>query len=180
MITSGSQFHQGSEWTRGWTTDWADPTDLRGSDPCESVESVSSVVHSARMSLMTTVPARVAILVDDIFFTAKINAAAAECGRLIERVKSREQLEGLVANPPSLVIIDLNSDRLDALETIGFLKSSAELSVVPILGFVSHVQTELIRAAQAAGCDYVLPRSAFTQMLLEIVSGNLGALARRV
>lgn len=127
---------------------------------------------------MTTETDRVAILVDDMFFTSKINGAAAECGRKIERVKSREQLEGLVANAPSLVIIDLNSDRLDPLETIGFFKSSAELSAIPIVSFVSHVQTDLIRAAQAAGCDYVLPRSAFTLMLLEIVSGNLGALTR--
>lgn len=140
---------------------------------------MSSAVHSARMSPMTTEPDRVAILVDDMFFTAKINGAAAECGRKIERVKSREQLERLAANPPSLVIIDLNSDRLDPLEAIGFFKSSAELSAVPIVSFVSHVQTELIRAAQGAGCDYVLPRSAFTQMLLEIVSGDLGALTRR-
>jgi CheY-like chemotaxis protein len=130
------------------------------------------------MFSMTEEKDRVAILVDDMFFIAKINGAAAECGRQIERVKSREQLEGFVANPPSLVIIDLNSDRLDALEMIRLLKSSPELSAVPIVSFVSHVQTELIRQAQAAGCDYVLPRSAFTQMLLEIVSGNLGGLTR--
>jgi DNA-binding NarL/FixJ family response regulator len=115
----------------------------------------------------------VAILVDDMFFTAKINAAAAECGRRTERIKSREQLEGLAANPPALVIIDLNSDRLDPLKVIEYLKSSAELSKVPVVSFVSHVQTDLIRGAQAAGCDYVLPRSAFTQMLPEIVAGNL-------
>jgi CheY-like chemotaxis protein len=126
---------------------------------------------------MTETPG-VAILVDDMFFTSKINGAAAECGRQIERVKSREQLEGLVAKPPSLVIIDLNSDRLNPLETIEFFKSRPELRAVPIVSFVSHVQTELIRAAQVAGCDYVLPRSAFTQMLVEIVSGNLGVLTR--
>lgn len=119
------------------------------------------------------------ILVDDMFFTAKINGAAAECGRYIERIKTREQLEGLGANPPSLVIIDLNSDRLDPLETIAFLKSNAQLSAVPIVSFVSHVQTDLIRAAQAAGCDYVLPRSAFTQMIDEVVAGNLAALKPR-
>lgn len=131
------------------------------------------------MSLMPTETDRVAILVDDMFFTSKINGAAAESGRHIERVKSREQLEALVVNPPSLVIIDLNADRLDPLEAISFFKSRAELSAVPIVSFVSHVQTELIRQAQTAGCDYVLPRSAFTQMLLEIVSGNLSVLRPR-
>ena len=121
----------------------------------------------------------VVILVDDMFFTAKINAAAAECGRHIERIKTREQLEGLAASPPSLAIIDLNSDRLDPLEVIGFFKSTPALAQVPIVGFVSHVQTDLIKRAQAAGCDHVVPRSAFAQMLPDIVSGNLGGLVRR-
>ena len=125
------------------------------------------------MSLMET--ERVVILVDDMFFAAKINGAAAESGRTIERVKTDEQLEALAANPPALVIIDLNSDRLDPLEAIRFLKSREELTAVPIVSFVSHVQTDLIRAAQAAGCDYVLPRSAFTQRLHQIVAGNLTA-----
>jgi CheY-like chemotaxis protein len=111
-----------------------------------------------------------------MFFTAKINSAAAACSRQIERVKTREQLEGFLADPPSLVIIDLNSDRIDPLEVIGFFKSTSATRTVPIVGFVSHVQTDLIRGAQVAGCDYVLPRSAFTQMLVEIVAGNLSAL----
>ena len=125
---------------------------------------------------MTNETPRVAILVDDMFFTAKINAAAAECGRTIERIKSTEQLEGLFSKPPVLVIIDLNSDRIDPFEAIRFLKSRSELAATPVVSFVSHVQTDLIRAAQTAGCDFVLPRSAFTQMLREIVSGNLGVL----
>ena len=121
----------------------------------------------------------VVIFVDDMFFTAKINAAAAECGCQVERVKSREQLEALAANPPSLAIIDLNSDRLDPLEVIDFFKSTPALATVPIVGFVSHVQTDLIKRAQAAGCDHVVPRSAFAQMLPQIVSGNLEGLTRR-
>jgi CheY-like chemotaxis protein len=121
----------------------------------------------------------IATLVDDMFFSAKINEAASASGRVIDRVKSREQLEGLAGKPPSLIIVDLNSDRLDPLEAIRFLKGSNELGSVPIVGFVSHVQTELIRSAQSAGCDYVLPRSAFTQLLVEIVAGNLSMLRTR-
>lgn len=130
---------------------------------------------------MTTTDAteRVAILVDDMFFSAKINSAASTCGRSIERIKSQEQLEVLAAKPPSLIIVDLNSDRLDPLEAIRFLKASGDLGGIPIVGFVSHVQTDLIRSAQLAGCDYVLPRSAFTQLLVEIVAGNLEMLRAR-
>ena len=123
---------------------------------------------------------RVCVIVDDMFFAAKINSAASAAGRLIDRVRSREQLEQETAvNPPSLLIVDLNSERLDPLEIIEYFKSQSALSAVPMVGFVSHVQTDLIRRAQAAGCDYVLPRSAFTQLLPEIVCGNFERLPRR-
>lgn len=113
------------------------------------------------------------MLVDDMFFAARINSAASGCGRQIERVKTAGQLDALVTDPPSLLIVDLNSDRLDPLEFIESFKSRPELNGVPIVGFVSHVQTDLIRQAKVSGCDYVLPRSAFTQMLAEIVAGDL-------
>jgi CheY-like chemotaxis protein len=118
----------------------------------------------------------IGVLVDDMFFMSKINAAVTHAGRRIERIKSREQLERLAANPPSLLIVDLNSDRISPIEAIEFLKSTPSLAAVPIVGFVSHVQTELIRNAQAAGCDYVVPRSAFNQFIDDIVSGNLSSL----
>jgi CheY-like chemotaxis protein len=127
---------------------------------------------------MTTDAALIAIFVDDMFFNAKINSAAAECGRRTERIKSKEQLENLAERPPSLILIDLNSDRLDPVQTIEFLKSRAELKGIPIVSFVSHVQTDLINAARSAGCDYVLPRSVFTQTLKETISGDFSSLAR--
>ncbi|MFP5264218.1 MAG: response regulator [Blastocatellia bacterium] len=123
---------------------------------------------------------RVCVVVDDMFFAARINAAAGAVGREVERVRSRDQMEReIIVDPPWLLIIDLNADRLDPLQTIEYFKSQPALSRVPIVGFVSHVQTDLIRRAQAAGCDYVLPRSAFTQLLPDIVSGNLDRLPRR-
>jgi DNA-binding NarL/FixJ family response regulator len=122
----------------------------------------------------------ISVLVDDMFFASKINAAAAGAGRQIVRIKSREQLEQLAADPPWLVIVDLNADRIDPIEAIKFLKLTQELNPVPIVGFVSHVQTELIRNAQVAGCDYVMPRSAFSQFLNQIVSGDLSSLRSKL
>jgi Response regulator containing a CheY-like receiver domain and an HTH DNA-binding domain len=127
---------------------------------------------------MTTNTDLIATLVDDMFFNSKINGAAAECGRRIERIKSREQLEGLSDNPPALILIDLNSGRVDPIKAIEFLKSHAELKKIPIVSFVSHVQTDLIDAARTAGSDYVIPRSVFTQTLTEAITGNLSSLAR--
>ena len=73
----------------------------------------------------------------------------------------------------------LKAERLDPVEAIEHLKSQSALRAVPIVGFVSHVQTEAIRRARAAGCDVVLPRSAFNQMLADIVAGRLDQQARR-
>ena len=122
---------------------------------------------------------KICLIVDDMFFSAKINAAATAAGRAVERIRSREQLEQLAAAPPSLVIVDLKAERLDPMEAITFLKSRDELRAVPVVAFAAHVQTETIRRAQAVGCDLVLPHSAFTQMLPEVVAGNLDKLARR-
>ncbi len=122
---------------------------------------------------------KVAIIVDDMFFASKVTSAAEAAGRKVERLRSREQIENLTPpDLPQLVIIDLNSDRINPIEAIELLKSQRELESIPIVAFVSHVQIELIRRAQAAGCDFVLPRSAFTQMLAQIVAGDLSSLRR--
>lgn len=112
-------------------------------------------------------------IVDDMFFASKIRAAATAAGRAVTFVKSIPQLESEAADKaPSLVIIDLDSDRTDPIQVIKQLKSTA-LASVPIVGFLSHVHVELKRTAEAAGCDYVLPRSAFAARLSELLAGNL-------
>jgi hypothetical protein len=45
------------------------------------------------------------------------------------------------------------------------------LRAVPLLGFFSHVQTELQQRAKEAGFDRVMPRSAFSKNLAEILGG---------
>ena len=123
---------------------------------------------------------KIGLVVDDMFFAAKILGAAEAAGRRVERIKSREQLENeMISDPPALLIVDLNSNALDAIETIEFCRSRPELNKVPILGFFSHVQVALKHSAEEAGCDLVMPRSQFTQKLNEIVSGDFEIKPRR-
>jgi CheY-like chemotaxis protein len=113
----------------------------------------------------------IATVVDDMFFAAKIRAAAENAGRTIKALKSREQLEACLREAtPALVIVDLNSSRLDPLEAIRLVKSAPQTSSIPIVAFGSHVEVELMREAQQAGCDRVLPRSSFSQLLPSIVA----------
>jgi len=80
--------------------------------------------------------------------------------------------------------------RLDALKAlIGILLEQMDELTNPniphgqmdslLQSMVRHFETELIRRAQVAGCDYVLPRSAFTQLLPEIIRGDFASLPAR-
>jgi CheY-like chemotaxis protein len=121
---------------------------------------------------------RIAILVDDMFFAAKIRAAAQNAAREVESVKSLDQLEKMVDDPPAMVILDLNSERLDGIAAIKVLKSKPTMKGIPIVGFLSHVQVDLKQAAESAGCDYVIPRSMFSMKLPEIAGGDLSSLPK--
>ena len=70
------------------------------------------------------------------------------------------------------MILDLNGT-LDALELIGTLKSEAEMSQIELVGYVSHVQTDVRKAALDKGCDLVVARSAFSQNLPSILNRYL-------
>jgi hypothetical protein len=68
------------------------------------------------------------------------------------------------------VIFDLNSARLEPLGAIRSMKSDAELQTIRTLGYVSHVDSDTIAAARAAGIDQVLARSAFADRLGDILT----------
>ncbi|MBI3651846.1 MAG: response regulator [Acidobacteria bacterium] len=116
---------------------------------------------------------KIIVAVDDMFFAAKILGAAQNVGRTVERVNTTAQLMAAVSqDAPALIILDLNSQQFDALQILATFKSQAALSAIPILGFLSHVQVDLKRRIEQAGCDVVMPRSAFAQNLQAILSGN--------
>ena len=110
-------------------------------------------------------------VVDDLMFTSKIRTAAAAAGVPVSFARSSASaLEQLRTQPVSLVILDLNSSRTDPLGTVAALKADAAIAAVPVVGFVSHVQADLIAKARTAGVDEVLARSAFVARLSEILT----------
>lgn len=110
-------------------------------------------------------------VVDDLLFASKIRATAQSVGATVSFEKDASRVVDRVkAEHPSLVIFDLDTPRLRALETIAALHADPSTQAVPTLGYVSHVQTERIAAARAAGIGEVLARSAFATQLSEILS----------
>ena len=114
-------------------------------------------------------------VVDDLFFASKIRGTAEQVGTQVQFVRSIPAAIEKARDPaPSLIIVDLNASCCDAIELARALKGDDAISGVPLLGFFSHIQTELQQAAIAAGYDRVLPRSAFTKNLAAILSGDHG------
>ncbi len=109
--------------------------------------------------------------VDDLFFMAKIQETARKLNVKVNFVKSdKEVLESVAAGEekPSLIMIDLNHHTVKPLTIIPKLKSKLKKET-NIIGFLSHLQGELKVKAQEAGCDMVLPRSAFSQNLPQLL-----------
>jgi CheY-like chemotaxis protein len=114
-------------------------------------------------------PSRVVAVLDDLMFTVKIHEAAKRAGVAIEFVKSEIDAIEKARSAPSLLILDLNCNSVDSLRLIAALKGDAETKSVPLIAYVSHVQGELKQAAQQAGCDMVLARSAFSSNLQNLL-----------
>ena len=111
---------------------------------------------------------KIFVFVDDLFFQAKIQETARKLNVKVEFVKSESELQEKIKSngeeKPSLIIFDLNNANAKPLTLIPKLKSKLKRGT-SIIGFLSHVQGDLKQKAHEVGCDMVLPRSAFSQNL---------------
>ena len=110
------------------------------------------------------------VLVDDLFFRAKLAETAKLAGITLATAGTGEQLlAAAAANPEALVIVDLNA-RQGAIEAIEQLaQPNGSGNPRRLIAFLSHVQVDLAERARAAGCSEVMPRSKFTQNLAAIL-----------
>jgi hypothetical protein len=112
---------------------------------------------------------RIFFFIEDLFFTAKIQEASRKLGVKVEFVKGDKEVlaritDGPESDRPALLVFDLNNAAAKPLTIIPKLKAKLKKSV-SIIGFLSHLQGDLKMKASEAGCDTVMPRSAFSQSL---------------
>jgi CheY-like chemotaxis protein len=113
---------------------------------------------------------KVLAVVDDLFFASKIRGTAEALDVPVGFPRALESLiQSAKTEPPALIICDLNATRIDPITLSERLKADDGLRSVPLIGFFSHVDTELQRRAIEAGFDRVMPRSAFTSKLPQII-----------
>ena len=119
---------------------------------------------------------KVLAVVSDLFFSVKITDAAKRAGMAIELVKDPKEVLVKAKAKPSVIIFDLNFEDANPLQLIAKLKGSPEFKGISLIGYLSHVQGELKQAAQEAGCDMVMARSAFSQNLPLILKRHSGVM----
>lgn len=115
-------------------------------------------------------PTRIYCFIEDLFFVAKINEVSKKLGVKVEFAKTPDTLleraEESVPEEerPALVIVDLNNQNVKPLTLAPKIRAKFKKSI-SIFGFLNHLQGDLKVKALEAGYDMVVPRSAFSQNL---------------
>ncbi len=106
------------------------------------------------------------LLSDDLIFTSRVAGTARELGLLVKVARSADALEALARQqPPRCVLVDLANPGLAIADLVRKLHDACPAARVVAYG--PHVDGAGLRAAREAGCDPVLPRSAFVEQLPE-------------
>jgi len=115
-------------------------------------------------------PTRIFCFIEDLFFLAKIQETARKLGVKVEFIKgeNKDAVTRIFDAPenekPALLVFDLNNLNAKPMALIPKFKGKFK-KAVSIIGFLNHLQGDLKMKAIEAGCDVVMPRSAFSQSL---------------
>lgn len=114
-------------------------------------------------------PTRIFCFIEDLFLQAKIQETARKLGIKVEFIKGDKDVVARLTDAPeserpTLLVFDLNNLNAKPMTLIPKLKAKLK-KATSIVGFLHHLQGDLKMKAIEAGCDTVMPRSAFSQSL---------------
>ena len=121
------------------------------------------------MPVREDAPTRIFFFIEDLFFLAKIQETAKKLGVKVGFLKADKDIVARLTSvpddeKPSLIVFDLNNAGAKPLTLIPKIKAKLKRGT-SVIGFLSHLQGDLKVKATEAGCDMVMPRSAFSQNL---------------
>jgi hypothetical protein len=111
--------------------------------------------------------ADIVYLVQDLFFSARIEETARQLGLAAEKARD---VEGLCDSVPGarVAIVDLRLP--DALRALDLLAADPRAAAVRTIGFVDHENVDVMQAASARGCGTVLSKRRFANELSALLS----------
>lgn len=116
--------------------------------------------------------------VEDLFFRSKIEATARHLNVPLRFVGAPELAKACGDGRTAAVLLELsgNGDTLAAVRDLRANRTAAEL---PVIGFLSHVEKDLARNAEAAGVSRIMARSEFSETLPDLLMDLLAPGTKR-
>jgi CheY-like chemotaxis protein len=113
------------------------------------------------------------LLSDDLMFMSRITGTARDLGVQVTVARTPPAVAELAEKQtPTCVIVDIATAGRHLTELVAAL---TRLSPPPrIVAYGSHVDAASLQSARTAGCDPVLPRSKFVEVLPAELPGWLG------
>ncbi len=78
---------------------------------------------------------------------------------------------------PDLILMDIGLPGMNGLEVTRHLKSSPQLSTIPVIAVTAHVMYSERKMINDVGCDGFLPKPFYRHSLLETVADTLSRFA---
>lgn len=116
-------------------------------------------------------------VVTDILFWSKIKGGLQRTGYPLRRIRTAlELMETLKNETPSVIIVDMGNDAMNAFAVIQTLKEDEEYRSIPILAFCNHDDVAAFTRARTLGADKVVTNGVFSMsmddLVTELVQGN--------
>jgi CheY-like chemotaxis protein len=97
------------------------------------------------------------VLSDDLIDASRVIGEGRAAGVAVLQCRDTSTINRCTERKPTLVVLDLHNPGLDVATLVPALKAQG----IKVVAFGSHIDAPRLKAARQAGCDEVLPRSAF-------------------
>ena len=111
-------------------------------------------------------PQKVAIVVPDLMFQSRIEAAVRVAGLTPIIAGSAADVTAAIRARPTLAVVDLHAAAINAERAIRDAKAAG----IRVLAFGRHTEPATLRLARDAGADKVVPRSQLVEELHELIA----------
>jgi CheY-like chemotaxis protein len=113
----------------------------------------------------------VAVLVDDnLMFASMVQPALQRLGYQVRSLPGGPAgAEAIEAAAPEVVFVNLGAARGAGAATVRALRERPALANTPIVGYAGHVERHLFEEGREAGATLVVPNSAMSRALPEVL-----------